>query len=232
LTVTAQSSRANDSSEATYARLAPIYDVIYGIGLQHGRLRALTCMALEPGESVLEIGVGTGLGVVRYPPGSPVIGIDLSLPMLARAQARLRRQEVCHVKLCRMDASRLAFRDEQFDVVYAPYVINVVPDPVRVAHEMIRVCKRGGRLVFLNHFHDRSQATSVLERMIGRVAQTVTGVSWNLDLGTFLARSGLTAMLIERVNVPRVSSVVVCGRPLHPIGPERFARAEPSGPLR
>src|SRR6476620_827327 len=90
---------------------------------------------------------------------------------------------------------------------------SVVPDPLRVAGEMIRVCRRKGRLVFLNHFHDRSIAVRALDRAVGHVARAVTGVSWDLELDTFLERSGLTAMSVERVNVPRVSSVVVCRRP-------------------
>src|SRR5262245_50660560 len=204
---------SNGSAETTYARLAPLYDFMYGVGLHHGRVRALKRMALEPDESVLEIGVGTGLSALRYPSTCRIVGIDLSLPMLARARRRLDRRQIEHVRLCRMDASRLAFRDEQFHVVYAPYLINVVADPTRVASEMIRVCKRGGRLVFLNHFHDKSRAASALDRTVGRVARTVTGVSWDLDLETFLERSGLAAVLVERVNMPRVSSVVVCRRP-------------------
>jgi phosphatidylethanolamine/phosphatidyl-N-methylethanolamine N-methyltransferase len=203
----------HDTVETTYARLAPLYDLMYGWGLQLGRARALELMALGHGESVLEIGVGTGLSAVQYPEACRITAIDVSLPMLIRAEARLRRRRKTNVALCRMDASQLAFNDEQFDVVYAPYLINVVPDPLRVAGEMIRVCRREGRLVFLNHFHDRSRAVSVLDRAVGHIARTVTGVSWDLELDTFLERSGLTAVSVERVNVPRVSSVVVCRRP-------------------
>ena len=112
-----------------------------------------------------------------------------------------------------MDGSRLAFRDEQFHVVYAPYVINVVPDPMGLAREMIRVCRPAGRLVFLNHFGDRSRPAGALDRAVGHLARTVTGVSWDLDLNTFLEQNGLAAVFVERVNVPRVSSVVVCRRP-------------------
>jgi len=205
--------QTTDVLETTYARLAPVYDFIYGVGLHHGRVRALKRMALQPGESVLEIGVGTGLSAVRYPRTCRVAAIDLSAPMLTRAKRRLQRRKMTHVTLCRMDASCLAFRDEHFDVVYAPYLINVVADPIAVAREMIRVCKRDGRLVFLNHFHDRSKAASALDRTVGRVARTVTGVSWDLDLETFLTRCGLAAVSLDRVNVPRVSSVVVCPRP-------------------
>src|SRR5262249_34621876 len=99
------------------------------------------------------------------------------------------------------------------DVVYAPYLINVVPDPRAVAREMIRVCRPGGRLVFLNHFRDRSRTVGALDRAVGHLARSVTGVSWDLELNTFLEQNGLAAVSVERVNVPRVSSVVICRRP-------------------
>ena len=43
-----------------------------------------------------------------------------------------------------MDAEAMTFPDDTFDIVYAPYLISVVPDPVKVAREMRRVCKPGG----------------------------------------------------------------------------------------
>lgn len=57
-----------------------------------------------------------------------------------------------HVSLCLMDASQLACGDARFDA--APYLINVVPDPIQACREMVRVCRPGGRIVLLNHFED------------------------------------------------------------------------------
>jgi phosphatidylethanolamine/phosphatidyl-N-methylethanolamine N-methyltransferase len=199
-------------SDRVYRRLAPYYDVLYGIGLEPGRARALERLALHCGESVLEIGVGTGLSAVRYPPTCRVVAIDVSLPMLARAKARLLTQDLHHVALCRMDAGHLAFSDEAFDAVYAPYLINVVPNPTQVAREMLRVCRRGGRLVFLNHFRLNGRA-GLLDRCVGRLAAAMTGVNWDLDLTAFLQGAGLVAASVEPVNLPPVSSVVLCRKP-------------------
>ena len=195
--------------EAVYERLAPIYDLVYGVTLAPGRRRALARLAPAAGESILEIGVGTGLSAVDYPMGCRVAAIDLSAPMLARAQSRFDRRGVQHVMLCRMDAARLAFPDAQFDAVYAPYVMNVVPDPVGVAREMLRVCRPAGRIVLLNHFGRAGSADSPVGRVIGRVAAGM-GMNWHVDLGSFLKDAGLTARSVEHVNLPRVSSVVVC----------------------
>jgi phosphatidylethanolamine/phosphatidyl-N-methylethanolamine N-methyltransferase len=194
-----------------YHRLAPVYDLIYGVTLAPGRRHAMARLAPGRGESILEIGVGTGLSAVKYPSGCRVFAIDLSSNMLERARARFARHSVRHVTLCRMDAARLAFADGQFDAIYAPYLINVVPDPVKVAREMLRVCRRAGRIVLLNHF-EANGARHPIDRFLGGLASRV-GVNWHVDLPLLLKDAGLTAWSVERVNVPRVSSVVVCYKP-------------------
>src|SRR5262249_37873903 len=151
--------------------------------LQPGRRRAMAALDPRPGESVLEVGVGTGVGLTHYPRGCRVTAIDLSAPMMAHAASRRREHGLTSVSLCPMNAQQLAFADGVFDAVYAPYVINVVPDPVAAAREMLRVCRRGGRLVFLNHFAGTTiQTSGLFTRVVGEVATRLTGVDWHLDL--------------------------------------------------
>ena len=195
-----------------YQRIAPLYDIIYGALLQPGRDLAMTRLAPRAGQRILEIGVGTGFALRRYPSGCTVVAIDLSASMIARAHARLRRHRLEHVALCRMDAGALAFADQSFDAVYAPYVLNVVLDPIRVAREMLRVCRPGGRLVILNHFDHPDEPDSHLARMVGQIASTLTAVNWKFSFVDFVRESGLQPESIEAANVAGVSSVVVCRR--------------------
>ncbi len=199
--------------EAVYERLAPVYDVLYGALLQPGRQCAIARLDPRPGETILEVGVGTGLSARHYPVGCHVVGIDVSEPMLVRARARLARRGIGNVRLCRMDATCLAFADAEFDAVYAPYVLNVVADPVRLGREMLRVCRPGGRLILLNHFERGASRPRVVDRLVGRLAHRITGVNWHLNLERFLAQTDMHVASVEHVNVPRVSSVVVCRRP-------------------
>jgi phosphatidylethanolamine/phosphatidyl-N-methylethanolamine N-methyltransferase len=201
--------------EAIYERLAPIYDLIYGVTLEPGRRRAMARLAPARGESILEIGVGTGLSAMAYPASCKVIAIDLSAHMIGRARARLARRGVHHVTLCRMDAARLAFPDACFDAIYAAYVMNVVRDPVTVARDIIRVCRPSGRIVLLNHFDHADGSHGGLDGFLGRLASRA-GVDWHIDLLAFLRAAGLTPVSVERVNVPRISSVVVCHKPRPP----------------
>ena len=193
-----------------YHRIAPFYDAIYGVLLQPGRQLAMMRLAPRPGERVLEIGVGTGFALDAYPDRCSVVGIDLSASMIARANARRRRHRLEQVVLCRMDGAALALADHSFDAVYAPYVINVVPNPGQVAREIIRVCRPGGRIVLLNHFDRHDEANTPVTRLVGRVASTLTGVNWNLPLTEFMRDSGLQVESIEPANFGGVSSVVMC----------------------
>src|SRR5262245_19253778 len=125
--------------EGVYEKLAKFYDLTFGPALHPGRLVALERMNLRPGDKVLEVGIGTGINAPLYPRNCHVTGIDFSASMLDKARERVARKGLRNVLLHEMDAANLSFADESFDVVYAPYVISVVPDPVRVVREMCRV---------------------------------------------------------------------------------------------
>jgi phosphatidylethanolamine/phosphatidyl-N-methylethanolamine N-methyltransferase len=199
----------NDFVERVYGKLASVYDVIFGPSLHTGRLQALQRMALQPGDRVLEVGVGTGLNATLYPRECQVTGIDLSESMLERARERVARKGATNVRLLQMDAARLRFADGSFDIVYAPYLISVVPDPLSVAREMRRVCRPGGRIIFLNHFLSQNAVLSRMERLISPFTIHV-GFKSDLDLQAFLAQAELKPVTIEKVNFPRIWSLVTC----------------------
>jgi len=192
-----------------YENIAWAYDLVFGPSLHPGRVQAIQRMAIDAGDRVLEVGVGTGINACLYPRNCTVTGIDLSAPMLEKARERFARKGVSNVRLHQMDAAALTFADDTFDIVYAPYVISVVPDPIAVVHEMIRVCRPGGRVVFLNHFRSENPVLARLERAIAPFAVHI-GFKSDLDLPAFLAQASLNPVSIEKVNFPRIWSLVTC----------------------
>lgn len=202
----------NDFVERVYGKLAAVYDFVFGPTLHTGRLQAIERMRIEPGDRILEVGIGTGINAPLYPRECFVTGIDFSAEMLEKARERVARLGLRNVRLLQMDAADLRFADETFDIVYAPYLISVVSDPIQVAREMYRVCRRGGRLVFLNHFRSSHPVLSQLERWISPLTVHI-GFKADLDLEAFLAQAGLRPVSIEKVNFPKIWSLVICGKP-------------------
>jgi phosphatidylethanolamine/phosphatidyl-N-methylethanolamine N-methyltransferase len=199
----------NDFVEAVYDKLAKVYDLTFGPTLHPGRIQAIQRMNIQPGERVLEVGVGTGINLSLYPRGCTITGIDFSSSMLEKARERAARKDLPELRLLQMDAADLKFADDSFDIVYAPYLISVVPDPIKVACEMRRVCRPGGRIIFLNHFLSPNPLLSRAERMISPFTIHI-GFKSDLDMPAFLAQADLQPVSIEKVNIPRIWSLVTC----------------------
>ena len=171
----------------------------------------MALLAPRPGERILEVGVGTGYGVNDYPRGCDVIAIDLSRAMLERAARRVDDGHRRMIAFAQMDAGNLALPSQAFDAVYVPYTINVVPDPVAVGRELLRVCAPTGRVVFLNHFAGVPETSNLINGLVGRIASALD-VNWHLHIETFASALNLRIAAIESVNTPRLSSVVLCER--------------------
>jgi phosphatidylethanolamine/phosphatidyl-N-methylethanolamine N-methyltransferase len=197
----------NHFVEGVYDKLAKVYDLFFGPTLHPGRLQAIERMDIQPDERVLEVGVGTGINLSLYPSEAKITGIDYTASMLEKARERVAKKGMRNVRLLQMDAADLKFPDDSFDIVYAPYLISVVPDPVKVAREMRRVCRPGGRIIFLNHFLSPNPILSKVERMISPYTIHI-GFKSDLDLPAFLAQADLQPQSIEKVNIPRLWSLV------------------------
>ena len=199
----------NDFVERVYEKQAKVYDLTFGPALHPGRLVAIERMGIQHGDRVLEVGVGTGINTSLYPRSCHVTGIDFSTPMLEKARERKVREGLRNVRLLEMDAAALTFADDSFDIVYAPYLISVVPDPVRVAREMRRVCRPGGKIIVLNHFRSANVVLSRIERALSPLTVHI-GFKSDLDLPGFLAQADLQPISIEKVNFPKIWSLVTC----------------------
>jgi phosphatidylethanolamine/phosphatidyl-N-methylethanolamine N-methyltransferase len=199
----------NDFVAGVYEKLASVYDLVFGPTLHPGRIEAIQKMKIHPGDSVLEVGVGTGINLSMYPSSCAITGVDLSSPMLDKARERILNKGLRNCRVMEMDAAQMAFPDESFDIVYAPYLISVVPDPVRVAQEMRRVCRRGGRIVILNHFKSENPIMSRIETAISPLTVHI-GFKSDLDLNGFLTQANLTPLSIEKVNIPKMWTLVTC----------------------
>ena len=112
----------------------------------------LTCLRLAGGESVLEIGCGTGAVTVPLAEAvgehGRVVAVDISEPMLGAARQRIEASGVHNVTLLSGDAQVLAFEPAAFDVATSRMGVMFFADPVAAFRNMGGALRPGGRLVF------------------------------------------------------------------------------------
>ncbi|SIQ36175.1 MULTISPECIES: class I SAM-dependent methyltransferase [unclassified Bosea (in: a-proteobacteria)] len=167
-----------DSQKRVYATWAKFYDKIYQRMLARPQREAVAA-ACACGPEILEIGVGTGLTLAYFDPGSRVVGADLSLDMLRVAQRKVTGQKLAHVRgLTVMDACRLGFAAERFDAVTAQFVITLVPKPEQALAEMDRVLKPGGEIIISSRLVDDG---GLLAPFWAAVAPLAKAVGWSSD---------------------------------------------------
>jgi len=127
-----------------YQRIAPVYDLI-DLPFEYGRYRRIRRLLFEGlSGRLLDAGVGTGRNFPFYPPGSAVVGIDISPAMLAWA-GRRRKSAPAEIELRQMDVTRLNFADQTFDGAVATFLFCVLPDSCRCWAERMGPSCEGGR---------------------------------------------------------------------------------------
>ncbi len=198
----------NVNVERAYARWAPIYDLVFGAVFEPGRRAAIVAaeQACGPaGGNILEVGVGTGISLPTYARKNRLVGIDLSEPMLRKAQTRVTEHKLSNVDaLAVMDGERLALPDASFDVVVAQFVITAVPNPESTLDEFARVVKPGGEIVLVNHIGAEVGPRRLFERCFSPIARRL---GWRPEfsfrrLADWAAHHGGVRMIERRAMPP------------------------------
>jgi phosphatidylethanolamine/phosphatidyl-N-methylethanolamine N-methyltransferase len=164
-----------------YYEFSHLYDLLFRRVFYPRIALVVRSLDIESGARVLELGVGTGLSLDAYPSHCQVTGIDLAPDMLERAQDKVNRNGWRHIALEEGNALDLKFADDSFDYVTAFHVVSVVPDPRRMMAEACRVCRPGGIITVVNHFHSPNPVLGRLSRTIDPITRWLGWTSLRLS---------------------------------------------------
>lgn len=199
-----------NSSRRGYRLFAPLYDIVFGLSLQHGRRLAIRALDGRPGECILEVGVGSGLALPLYSEGVSVVGIDVSSEMLGKARRRARRRKLNQVNsLLEMDVEQMNFDDNSFDKAVIMYAVSGFPDPVRAMAEVRRVCKPGATLVIANHFRSTTALARFFDILLAPLYRLLRYRA-DLDALSFAQDAELDVVARKPANLFGYSTVLVC----------------------
>jgi len=142
------------ATQSFYGRWARLYDwVATAPGIESWRARAADTLALEPGDTVVEMGCGTGANVPhlreRVGPEGRVVGVDVTREMLRRAGDRVEQTAWENASLVHADATRPPLSGP-VDAVLATFVVGMFPDPRPAIRAWVDALAPGGRVALLN----------------------------------------------------------------------------------
>jgi SAM-dependent methyltransferase len=163
---------------------------LHGLSISAERERAATALHLGGEQRVLDVACGPGnftnFFADKLDGSGFVIGLDNSLPMIARA---VRDNSGARAVYMRADALDLPFDDGMFDVVCCFAALHLVPEPMGVLHEMVRVLAPGGRIAVMTSYGRES----FLVRKALELGATICGVRVfdRTTVPAFLAAAGL-----------------------------------------
>ncbi|WP_078410913.1 class I SAM-dependent methyltransferase [Priestia abyssalis] len=171
----------NQWNQAIYGCWAPFYDFFFNKGIFYrARKRVFQEVQWKKGQKVLFVGIGTGadLGFIPYA-DLEVTAIDYSEEMLQKAEEKYVNSSI-HFR--QMNAQMLDFESGSFDVIVASLVLSVVPDPVKVMKEMVRVAKDEGEILIFDKFAPANERLSFGKKLIRPVIKMLgTDIGLSFD---------------------------------------------------
>jgi ubiquinone/menaquinone biosynthesis C-methylase UbiE len=168
------------------------------LGLGCGNPQAIA--ALQPGETVLDLGSGAGfdcfLAVRQVGPTGQVIGVDMTAEMVAKARANAREAGYANVEFRLGEIEHLPVADASVDVIISNCVINLSPDKPQVFREAFRVLRPGGRLA-ISDIVTTAPLPEEVRNDLALYAGCIAGAATIAELEAMLGESGFDNIRIQ-----------------------------------
>ena len=141
---------------------AAIYDRLMASSEEAGLAEMRARTVAEASGRTLELGAGTGANLEHYTDAVTELVMTEPDPHMAkRLRRRLSEQPAAagSVEVVEAPAESLPFEDASFDTIVSTLVLCTVEDPERVARELARMLRPGGRLLYLEHVRDPDEGS-------------------------------------------------------------------------
>ncbi len=184
----------------------------------------VTLAALQPGQTVLDLGSGGGidcfLAAKKVGPTGKVIGVDMTPAMLEKARANQQKLDAQNVEFRLGEIEHLPVADTTVDVIISNCVINLSPDKEQVFWEAFRVLKPGGKLAVSDIVTD-GPLPAAIKNSLSAWAGCIAGA---LDVRDYIA--AIESAGFEGVEVqPTYWDASFFEAALNPLDPEIQQRA-------
>ena len=168
------------------------------LGLGCGNPQAIA--ALQPGETVLDLGSGAGfdcfLAVRQVGPTGQVIGVDMTAEMVAKARENAGAAGYANVEFRLGEIEHLPVADASVDVIISNCVINLSPDKPQVFREAFRVLRPGGRLA-ISDIVTTAPLPEEVRNDLALYAGCIAGAATIAELEAMLGESGFDNIRIQ-----------------------------------
>jgi SAM-dependent methyltransferase len=164
---------------------------------------------------VLELGIGTGLNLLHYPPTvRNLYAVDPALLLPNTVIAR-RACLPFPVHIQRGTAEALSHTDRHFDYVVSTWTLCTIPDPVLALREVERVLKPDGIFIFLEHGRSADDKISAWQDRLNPIQNLIgCGCHLNRQIDQLITQAGLEIAHLDRfimTSVPRLGGEMYCG---------------------
>lgn len=194
----------NKASPRDYSLIAPMYDKIFFKPLSEGHQKIGGLMKKSRQKSrlikVLEVGVGSGLTISHVPTSVDFTGIDVNEKMLMIAEGKAKRMKNRKINLEIMNAEKMRFTSNTFDLVVAPSVLSAMDRPMQGLKEIIRVTKKGGKIAVIVSLRKKNSMKSNMVKAFDPLTRKYLGFRLDLCLEDFQQFKNLKLMEIKEVN--------------------------------
>ena len=164
-------------------------------------------LALEPGQTVLDLGSGGGIDVLlsakRVGPTGKVYGLDMTDEMLALARDNQRKAGATNVEFLKGTIESIPLPDNSVDVIISNCVINLSSDKDTVLREAFRVLKPGGRFA-VSDVVVRGEVPADIRRNMELWVGCIAGALEEQDYGAKLRAAGFADVEVEPWRVYKV----------------------------